>query len=91
MVLCASSDDKVQFIEPPNDDSIIGETITFGDNIPKPNPVSAAQVEKKKIFIACLEHMKTNNDCVATWKGEHVFTTSLGVCKCKSIVDGSIR
>ena len=91
MVLCAASDDKVEFIEPPNDDSIIGETISFGDNLSKPNPVSPAQVEKKKIFISCMEHMKTNSDCVATWKDEHLFTTSKGACKCKSVVDGCIR
>lgn len=95
MVLCAASSDdtKVEFIEPPNDDSIIGEVISFGNNISKPNPVSSAQVEKKKIFAKCMENgnMKTNKDCVATWKNEHYFTTSLGFCKCRSIVDGCIR
>lgn len=94
MVLCAAqpkedgSGEEVQFVEPPAG-AMIGEVVTF-DGLPPPQPWSAAQVEKKKVFVACMEGMRTTEDCKAAWNG-HVFMTSAGPCTTKSISDGVMR
>jgi aminoacyl tRNA synthase complex-interacting multifunctional protein 1 len=93
MVLCAATvmDEKgelVEFVEPPLE-APIGETVTF-QGLPAPQPVSAAQVEKKKVFQACMEGMKTTQDCQAAWNG-HVFMTTKGPCMVKSIRNGVLR
>lgn len=93
MVLCAAETDengkeKVEFIEPP-EGAPLGETITF-ENLPPPSPLSGAQVEKKKVFAACMEGMKTSDDCVAAWNG-HAFLTSAGPCRSKTIKGGCMR
>jgi aminoacyl tRNA synthase complex-interacting multifunctional protein 1 len=94
MVLCAaqkkegSDEELVEFIEPPND-AKIGEVVTF-EGLPKPEPLSATQVDKKKVFEVCSKGMKTNEDRVATWNG-HVFMTSAGPCKAKTVAGGVMR
>mmetsp|Transcript_52867 Transcript_52867/g.61749 ORF Transcript_52867/g.61749 Transcript_52867/m.61749 type:complete len:251 (-) Transcript_52867:147-899(-) len=92
MVLCASeaideNDKRVEFIEPPSE-APLGEIVTF-DGLPPPEPLSGSQVEKKKVFLKCVEGMKTSDDCEATWNG-HVFKTSKGVCKSKTIRGGAM-
>jgi aminoacyl tRNA synthase complex-interacting multifunctional protein 1 len=93
MVLCAAAtrDDGsefVEFVEPPFD-APIGEVVSFQD-LPSPQPATAAQVEKKKIFQACMEGMKTTEECQAAWNG-HLFMTSRGPCTVKSIKGGVLR
>jgi len=94
MVLCAaqalddSGSEKVEFVEPPAD-APIGEVVTF-EGLPPPHPLSAAQVEKKKVFQACLDGMQTLDDCRAAWKG-HVFTTTAGPCRAKTVSGGPMR
>lgn len=93
MVLCAaqSKDDgseEVQFVEPPTD-ALIGEVVTFQGLAP-PEPWSAAQVEKKKVFAACMDGMKTTDSCQAAWNG-HVFMTSAGPCTTHSIAGVVMR
>lgn len=94
MVLCAAQpkDDGegelVEFVEPPAD-AKIGEVVYF-EGLPKPEPVSATQVDKKKIFQTCAEGMKTDGDCVATWNGAK-FMTSAGPCKAKTVAGGQCR
>ncbi|GMH56268.1 hypothetical protein TrRE_jg4596, partial [Triparma retinervis] len=78
MVLCASKDGKVQFIEPP-EDAPPGEVIQF-EGLPPTHPNSAAQVEKKKIFVEAAKSMVTNDAFEGTWDG-HRFMTSAGPCK----------
>ena len=83
MVLCAAAtqadgSERVEFVEPP-EDAPLGEVVTF-EGLPPPAPVSGAQVDKKKIFQACMSGMKTNDECFGTWNG-HVFMTSAGPCK----------
>jgi aminoacyl tRNA synthase complex-interacting multifunctional protein 1 len=92
MVLCAKEakedgSEKVEFVEPPAD-APIGEVVTF-EGLPTPEPLSGAQVEKKKIFQACVEGLKTTDEGLATWDG-HVFTTSAGPCKTKTIKGGAM-
>ena len=94
MVLCAAQPKEggegelVEFVEPPAD-APIGEVVYF-EGLPKPEPLSATQVDKKKIFQVCADGMKTNDDCVATWNG-HAFMTSAGPCKAKTVKGGQCR
>lgn len=93
MVLCAAmptedGGEKVEFIEPPSD-AKIGEVVTF-EGLPTPEPWPQSQVEKKKVFVACMDGMKTTDDCVAAWNG-HAFMTSAGPCKAKTISGGVMR
>eukprot|EP00970_Alexandrium_tamarense_P007957 scaffold1516_cov192-Alexandrium_tamarense.AAC.22 len=52
--------------------------------------VANLKVEKKKVFAACMDGMKTNDDCVGTWNG-HVFMTSAGPCKGRTVKGGAMR
>ena len=93
MVLCAAKqsedgEEKVEFVEPPPN-AAIGEIVTF-EGLPDPQPATASQVDKKKIFQACMEGLKTKDDCGAAWNG-HAFMTSAGPCKAKTIANGVMR
>jgi aminoacyl tRNA synthase complex-interacting multifunctional protein 1 len=93
MVLCAAmpkedGSELVEFVEPPAG-AVIGEVVTFA-GLPVPEPWSAAQVDKKKVFAACMDGMKTTVACEGAWNG-HVFTTSAGPCKAKTIAGGVMR
>ena len=92
MVLCAAAEkdgtEIVEFVEPP-EGAALGEIVTF-EGLPPPQPISGAQVEKKKVFQACMDGMKTTDDCSAAWNG-HIFMTSAGPCKSKTISNGAMR
>lgn len=93
MVLCAAAakpdgSELVEFVEPP-EGAPPGEIVTF-EGLPPPQPAPPSQVEKKKIFAACAEGMKTTADRVAAWNG-HAFMTTAGPCLTKSIADGVLR
>ena len=93
MVLCAAEkkedgSEKVEFVEPP-EAAKIGEVITF-EGLPTPEPFTGSQVEKKKVFQACAEGMKTTEEGVASWNG-HIFLTSAGPCKSPTIRNGAMR
>lgn len=95
MVLCAAeptadggAGEKVEFVEPPPG-AAIGESVTF-PGLPPPRPWTASQVDKKKVFAACCEGMKTTDDCIASWNG-HAFMTSAGPCKVQTIAGGVLR
>jgi aminoacyl tRNA synthase complex-interacting multifunctional protein 1 len=93
MVLCAAATledgtERVEFVEPP-DGAAVGEVVSF-DGLPMPHPVSAAQVEKKKVFQNCMPAMRTTSDCVAAWDG-HAFVTSAGPCRVKSLANACLR
>jgi aminoacyl tRNA synthase complex-interacting multifunctional protein 1 len=92
MVLCASSVtndvEKVEFVEPPLD-AAIGEVISF-DGLPQPDPWTPNLIEKKKVFAAAAQGMMTNAEGIAVWNG-HAFMTTVGPCRTRSIVNGSLR
>lgn len=93
MVLCAAETKEdgtelVEFIEPP-EGAELGEIVTF-EGLPAPEPFSGAQVQKKKVFDACLPKMKTTDEGLAAWDG-HVFMTSAGPCKSTTIKGGAMR
>ena len=93
MVLCAAAqtegqEERVEFVEPP-EGAAIGEIVTF-EGLPAPQPCTAAQVEKKKLWQAASSGMQTTDDCLAAWNG-HVFMTQAGPCRTKSIAKGPMR
>ena len=93
MVLCAAETnadgtEKVEFVEPP-EGAPLGEIVTF-EGLPTPAPFTPSQVEKKKLFAACMDGMKTNDQCQGTFNGA-VFMTTAGACKAKSIKGGNMR
>jgi aminoacyl tRNA synthase complex-interacting multifunctional protein 1 len=93
MVLCAAATqedgtERVEFVEPPPD-AAVGEVVSF-EGLPVPRPVSAAQVEKKKVFQNCMAGMRTTTDCVAAWDG-HAFLTTAGPCRAKSLANACLR
>jgi methionyl-tRNA synthetase len=80
MVLCASTDDKVEFVEPPAD-AAIGERV-FVEGY-SGDPATENQVGKKKMLDAIFPDLKTNGDGVATYKGAALIT-SAGACKAQT-------
>mmetsp|Transcript_7498 Transcript_7498/g.16153 ORF Transcript_7498/g.16153 Transcript_7498/m.16153 type:complete len:238 (-) Transcript_7498:12-725(-) len=96
MVLCAaaatSTTETVEFVEPPESASV-GDVVSF-EGLAKPIPLSASQVEKKKVFLNCMEGMKTDAEGIATWNG-HKFVVMVGdkqeYCKAKTICGGPLR
>lgn len=90
MVLCASSQDKskVELIEPP-EGAKIGERVTFS-GLAEAAPAKPSRVEKKGCLRKSFQFMKTNKDQVAVYKGEHIFTTSAGPCKSKSLAGANV-
>jgi aminoacyl tRNA synthase complex-interacting multifunctional protein 1 len=94
MVLCAAKvqedgSELVEFVEPPLD-APLGEIVQY-QGLPPTQPAAASQVEKKKIFANIVEGLRTTDDeGLAAWNG-HLFMTSAGPCKAKSIKGGVMR
>ena len=53
-------------------------------------PITPAQVEKKKVLDKLGESMKTDNEGIANCEG-YVFSTSVGPCTASSVTNGVIR
>jgi len=77
MVLCASSDGKVSFVEPP-EGAEVGERV-FVDGF-EGEPATENQILKKKMLDVVFPDLKTNGDGIATYKGVPL-STSAGPCK----------
>lgn len=85
MVLCASSPEAVEFIDPPNDSKVGERVFLEGTNHSTlPAPLSASQVTRKKIFQKVGEDLQTNERCEAIWKNKRLLT-SAGVCSAKTL------
>lgn len=73
MVLCASNDDhsKVELICPTfcvqNGSRVVADGLNCSEPTSRLNP-------KKKIWEQVVEHLKTNDNCEATYKGKTLFT-----------------
>jgi methionine--tRNA ligase beta chain len=91
MILCASRDDKVEFIEPPPG-SQVGERITFDsivfddDRVPE-DELSGNQ--STKCWKAVADLLTTDADCVARYDGS-AFVTSAGVVRAKTLADAVV-
>ncbi|CEG47063.1 methionine-trna ligase [Plasmopara halstedii] len=89
MVLCASDEahENVQIVEPPAD-AKVGERVTIASQCG--DPLSAAQLKKQKVLEKVLPDFVTDENCVATYKGEQVMT-SAGPCTVKSLKGAFVR
>ncbi|XP_051021587.1 aminoacyl tRNA synthase complex-interacting multifunctional protein 1 [Acomys russatus] len=87
MVMCASSPEKVEILAPP-DGSVPGDRITFdafpGEPDKELNP-------KKKIWEQIQPELRTNDECVATYKGTPFEVKGKGVCRAQTMANSGIK
>ncbi|XP_075716709.1 aminoacyl tRNA synthase complex-interacting multifunctional protein 1 isoform X1 [Rhinoderma darwinii] len=87
MVMCASSPEKVEILDPPSG-AVAGDRITFqgfpGEPDKELNP-------KKKTWEQVQPDLLTNDDCVATYKGVPFEVNGKGVCKAQTMSRSSIK
>ncbi|DBA04363.1 TPA: hypothetical protein N0F65_002125 [Lagenidium giganteum] len=88
MVLCASdeSHERIEFIEPPAD-AKVGERVFIDTE--SGEPLSAAQLKKQKAWEKAAVDLLTNEEGVATYKG-NVIKTSAGPCRAKTLTKAQI-
>jgi hypothetical protein len=84
----SKSDDgkQVELVSPPAD-APVGERV-FVDGLGG-EPLSSAQVKKKKIWESVAKGLKTGEKGVATWDGKEI-VTSVGACSAFSLVGAHI-
>jgi len=89
MVLAAKSADgaKVELVQPP-EDATIGEKV-FIEGLTGFDPLSPAQIKKKKVWDMVAKQLKTAEKGVATWDGKEIKTTK-GVCAAATLVGAPI-
>ncbi|XP_053317505.1 aminoacyl tRNA synthase complex-interacting multifunctional protein 1 isoform X2 [Spea bombifrons] len=87
MVMCASSPDKVEILDPPSG-AVPGDRITFqgfpGEPDKELNP-------KKKTWEQIQPDLLTSEQCVATYKGVPFEVNGKGVCKAQTMTKSSIK
>ncbi|KAK7912866.1 hypothetical protein WMY93_013077 [Mugilogobius chulae] len=87
MVMCASSPDKVEILDPPSG-AVPGDRVTFqgfpGDPDKELNP-------KKKVWEQVQPDLLTDAQCVATYKGAAFEVASKGVCKAQTMSNSGIK
>ncbi|XP_041839809.1 aminoacyl tRNA synthase complex-interacting multifunctional protein 1a [Melanotaenia boesemani] len=87
MVMCASSPDKVEILDPPSGTSP-GDRITFqgfpGEPDKELNP-------KKKVWEQVQPDLRTDDQCVATYKGAAFEVAGKGVCKAQTMSNSGIK
>lgn len=88
MVLAAKAEDgsKVEMVHPP-DGSKVGERV-FIEGLDG-EPVSSAQVKKRKVWPEVAKDLKSGENGVATWQGK-IIKSSVGPCKAASLVGAPI-
>ncbi|KAI4883369.1 hypothetical protein NFI96_013589 [Prochilodus magdalenae] len=87
MVMCASSPEKVEILDPPNG-AVPGDRVTFqsfpGEPDKELNP-------KKKVWEQVQPDLRTDNQCVATYKGAAFEVAGKGVCKAQTMTNSGIK
>ncbi|XP_070552998.1 aminoacyl tRNA synthase complex-interacting multifunctional protein 1-like [Ptychodera flava] len=88
MVMCASSPEKVELLDPP-EGSVIGDRVSFegyafGDYPPQMNP-------KKKIWERIQPDLQMSDAGVATYKGTPFKVEGKGVCTAPSMKNSGIK
>ncbi|XP_076831033.1 aminoacyl tRNA synthase complex-interacting multifunctional protein 1a [Brachyhypopomus gauderio] len=87
MVMCASSPDKVEILDPPSG-AVPGDRVTFqgfpGEPDKELNP-------KKKVWEQLMPDLRTDDQCVATYKGAAFEVAGKGVCKAQSMSNSGIK
>jgi len=87
MLLAVSKDDRVELLEPPHG-SVVGERVQV-DGLADLGPADEVLKPKQRVMEQVVEHLVTNDQCVATWKNMALKTTA-GLIRCKSIQNGRI-
>lgn len=87
MVMCASSPDKVEILDPPSG-AAPGDRLTFqgfpGEPDKELNP-------KKKVWEQIQPDLRTDGQCVATYKGAAFEVAGKGVCKAQTMSNSGIK
>ncbi|CAL9700050.1 unnamed protein product [Knipowitschia caucasica] len=87
MVMCASSPDKVEILDPPSG-AAPGDRVTFqgfpGEPDKELNP-------KKKVWEQIQPDLLTDANCVATYKGAAFQVSEKGVCKAQTMASSGIK
>ncbi|MBN3286821.1 AIMP1 protein, partial [Polyodon spathula] len=87
MVMCASSPDKVEILDPPCG-AVPGDRITFegfpGEPDKELNP-------KKKVWEQIQPDLHTDGQCIATYKGAAFEVKGKGVCKAHTMSNSGIK
>ncbi|XP_068445497.1 aminoacyl tRNA synthase complex-interacting multifunctional protein 1a [Clinocottus analis] len=87
MVMCASSTDKVEILDPPSG-AAPGDRVTFqgfpGEPDKELNP-------KKKVWEQIQPDLRTDGQCVATYKGAAFEVAGKGVCKAQTMSNSGIK
>ncbi|XP_072318441.1 aminoacyl tRNA synthase complex-interacting multifunctional protein 1a isoform X3 [Eucyclogobius newberryi] len=87
MVMCASSPDKVEILDPPSG-AVPGDRVTFqgfpGEPDKELNP-------KKKVWEQVQPDLRTDAQCVATYKGAAFEVAGKGVCKAQTMSGSGIK
>lgn len=87
MVMCASSPEKVEILVPPSS-CVPGERIIFEGF---PGEPDAQLNPKKKIFEQLAPDIKTDDNCIATYKGVPFTVKDKGVVKSVSMANVNIK
>ncbi|KAM7419424.1 hypothetical protein PAMA_016511 [Pampus argenteus] len=87
MIMCASSPDKVEILDPPSG-AAPGDRVTFqgfpGESDKELNP-------KSMVWEQVQPDLHTNSQCIATYKGAAFEVVSKGVCKAQTMSDSEIK
>ncbi|KAM6941762.1 aminoacyl tRNA synthase complex-interacting multifunctional protein 1a isoform 1-T1 [Lycodopsis pacificus] len=87
MVMCASSPDQVEILDPPSG-AAPGDRVTFqgfpGEPDKELNP-------KKKVWEQVQPDLRTDGQCVATYKGAAFEVAGKGVCKAQTMSNSGIK
>lgn len=86
MAMKSEDGSKVELIAPP-EGAAVGERV-FIEGLTG-DPISPAQVKKRKVWEAVAKGLKTIDGGIATWDGKEI-KTSAGVCAATSLVDAPI-
>ncbi|CAM9485685.1 unnamed protein product, partial [Hapterophycus canaliculatus] len=87
MVLAAKSEDgKVELVRAP-EGSVVGERVRVEGS--EGEPLTPAQVKKKKAFEELAKHLRTDDSKVATFQGKPI-TTSGGACTADTVAGGTL-
>ncbi|XP_024083738.1 aminoacyl tRNA synthase complex-interacting multifunctional protein 1 [Cimex lectularius] len=87
MVMCASTPDKVEVLSPPIGSSP-GDVITVSGYKHNPDPVLNP---KKKIFETVAPDLKTDSDCIATYKGARWSVEGKGYVSANTLIGAPIK
>ncbi|MGH0181388.1 UNVERIFIED_CONTAM: hypothetical protein FKN15_028258 [Acipenser sinensis] len=87
MVMCASAPDKVEILDPPSG-AVPGDRVTFegfpGEPDKELNP-------KKKVWEQIQPDLRTDGQCIATYKGAAFEIKGKGVCKAQTMSNSGIK